>query len=46
MSPITPWEVDSSDKESEYEGDHPFPEDLELPPNMDAPFEWEDTDLK
>jgi hypothetical protein len=35
------WEEDSSYEESEGEGDHPLPEELEPPPNMDAPFEWE-----
>jgi hypothetical protein len=41
-----PWEENSSDEESEDEVDHPFPGKLELPPNMDAPFEWEAPDLK
>jgi hypothetical protein len=31
LSPIPPWEEDSSDEESEDEVEHPFPEELELP---------------
>jgi hypothetical protein len=46
LSPRSPWEEDSSDEESEDEVDHPFPGQLELPPNMDAPFEWEAPDIK
>jgi hypothetical protein len=38
LSPRPPWEEDSSDEESEDEVDHHFPVQLELPPNMDAPF--------
>jgi hypothetical protein len=38
MSPISPWEEDSSDEEPEDGVDHPFPGELELSPNMDAPF--------
>jgi hypothetical protein len=38
LSPRPPWEEDSSDDESEDEVEHPFPGELELPPNMDAPF--------
>jgi hypothetical protein len=38
LSPSPLWEEDSSDEESEGEGDHHLPEELELPPNMDAPF--------
>jgi hypothetical protein len=46
LSPIPPWEEYYSDEESEDEVDRPFPGELELPPNMDAPFEWEAPDLK
>jgi hypothetical protein len=31
LSPIPPWEKDSSDEESEGEGDHPIPEELSSP---------------
>jgi hypothetical protein len=52
------WEEDYSDEESDFEDEPPplrssrgFLEGLdleegELPPNMDAPFEWEAPDLK
>jgi hypothetical protein len=40
LSPIPLWEEYSSDEESEGEDDHPLLEEVELPPNMDAPFEW------
>jgi hypothetical protein len=46
LSHITPWEDHSSDEESEDEVYHLFPGQLELPPNMDAPFEWEAPGLK
>jgi hypothetical protein len=46
LSPRPLWEEDSSDEASEDEVDHPFPEELERPPNMYAPFEWEAPDLK
>jgi hypothetical protein len=38
FSPRPLWEEDFSDEESEDEGDHPLPEELEVPPNIDAPF--------
>jgi hypothetical protein len=41
LSPIPLWEEDSSDEESEGEGNLALTEELELPPNMDTPFEWE-----
>jgi hypothetical protein len=34
------WEEDSSDEESEGEYEPPLPEEVELPTNMDATFEW------
>jgi hypothetical protein len=52
------WEEDSSDEESDFEDELPplrssrgflvdlDLEEVELPPNMDAPFEWEAPDLK
>jgi hypothetical protein len=43
MPPLSPrplWGENSSDEESEGEGDHHLPEEVELPPNMDAAFEW------
>jgi hypothetical protein len=46
LSRRPPWEQDSSDEESEDDVDHPFPGELELSPNMDAPFEWETPDVK
>jgi hypothetical protein len=46
LSPRPPWKEDSSDEESEDEVEHPLPEELELPPNMDAPVECEAPDLK
>jgi hypothetical protein len=46
LAPRPPWEEDSSDEESEDEVDHPVPGELELPPDMDAPFESEVPDLK
>jgi hypothetical protein len=46
MSPRPPWEEESSDEESEGEVDNPSPEHLDLPPNMDAPFEWDTPDLQ
>jgi hypothetical protein len=46
LSPRPPWEEDSSDDKSEGEVDYPSPEQLELPPNMDAPFEWYALDLQ
>jgi hypothetical protein len=39
------WEEDSSDEESECEDEHPLPEEVELPPNMDAHFDWKAPDL-
>jgi hypothetical protein len=45
LSPIPLWEEDSSYEESEGEVDQPLSEELELPPNMDARFEWEAPDL-
>jgi hypothetical protein len=39
LSPIPIWEEDSSDEKSECEDEHPLPEEVELPPNIDAPFE-------
>jgi hypothetical protein len=41
LSPTPLWEEDSSDEESEGEGNLLLPEELELPPNIDTPFEWE-----
>jgi hypothetical protein len=38
LLPRPPREEDYSDEESEGEVECPFPEELELPPNMDAPF--------
>jgi hypothetical protein len=38
LSPRPPWEEDSSEKESKDEVDHPSPGQLELLPNMGAPF--------
>jgi hypothetical protein len=46
LSPRPPWEEDSSDDESEGEFDYPSSEHLELPPNTDAPFEWDAPDLQ
>jgi hypothetical protein len=46
LSPRPSWEEDSSDEESEDEVERPFPEELELPPNMDLHFEWEAPDRK
>jgi hypothetical protein len=46
LSYRSPWEEDSSDDESDVEADYPSPEHLELPPNMDAPFEWDAPDLQ
>jgi hypothetical protein len=46
LSPRPPWEEDSSDDESDSEFMYPSSEHLELPPNMDAPFEWDATDLQ
>jgi hypothetical protein len=46
LSPTPPWEEDSSDDESEGEFDYPSSEHLELPPNTDAPFEWDAPDLQ
>jgi hypothetical protein len=46
LSPKPPWEDDSSDEEPEGEFDYPSSEHLELPPNTDDPFEWEDPDLQ
>jgi hypothetical protein len=46
LSPRPPWEEDSSDDESDSEFVYPSSEHLELPPNMDAPFEWDAPDLQ
>jgi hypothetical protein len=46
LSPRPPWKEDSSDDKSEGEFDYPSSEHLELPPNMDAPFEWDAPDLQ
>jgi hypothetical protein len=49
VPPLLPrpiWEEYSSDEESEGEDEHPLPEEVELPPNMDAPFEWNASDLR
>jgi hypothetical protein len=46
LSPIPIWEDDSSDEESEGEDEHPLPEEVEVPPNMDAPFDWKAPDLR
>jgi hypothetical protein len=46
LSPIPPWEEDFSEDESEDGVYHPSPGHLELPHNMDAPFEWETPDLQ
>jgi hypothetical protein len=46
LSRRPPWEEDYLDEESEDEVEHHFPGELELPPNMDAPFELEARDLK
>jgi hypothetical protein len=46
LSPRSPWEEDFSGEESEGKVDYPYTEQMELPPNMDAPFEWEAPDLQ
>jgi hypothetical protein len=46
LSSRPPWEEDSSDDKSEGEFDYPSSEHLELPPNMDASFEWDAPDIK
>jgi hypothetical protein len=46
LSPRPPWEGDSSDDESEGEFYYPSSEHLELPPSMDASFEWDAPDLQ
>jgi hypothetical protein len=38
LSPIPPWEEDSSDEESEDEVDHPLPEELDPPPKTWMPL--------
>jgi hypothetical protein len=46
LSTRPPLEEDSSDDESDSECVYPSSEHLELPPNMDAPFEWDVPDLQ
>jgi hypothetical protein len=46
LSPRPPWKEEYSEEEQYDEVDHPSPGQLELPPNMDTPFEWEAPDLQ
>jgi hypothetical protein len=49
MPPISSrqiWEENYSDEESGCEDEPPHPEEVEIPPNMDVPFEWKPTDIK
>jgi hypothetical protein len=46
LSSIPIWEEDCSDEKSESEDEHPLPEEVELPPNIDAPFESKAPDLR
>jgi hypothetical protein len=46
LSPRPPWEENSSDDESDSEFVYPSSEHLEIPPNMDASFEWDASDMQ
>jgi hypothetical protein len=46
LSPIPIWEENSSDEKSEGEDEHSIPEEVELPQNIDAPFESKAPDLR